>query len=104
MSSPAAPLDDRHDRAPRPPVPQRKLSKPLPPERPRAPCRTVRCGVCGRNIFSHLLLSHLQIAHDEVIYTRTSNGRPRNLWFQPLTTDELRQHRRWPARGASPKR
>lgn len=103
MSNPAAPLDDRHDPARHAQPPRRKLSKHLPPEMPRTACRTVRCSVCGRNIFSHLLLSHLQIAHDEVIYTRTSNGRPRSLWFQPLSPSDLRQHRRWPAR-TTPKR
>jgi hypothetical protein len=95
MSHPAEPLDDRHDPARHAQPPRRKL---LPPELPRATCRTVRCSVCGRNIFSHLLLSHLQIAHDEVIYTRPSNGRPRSLWFQPLSAGDLRQHHRWPRR------
>ena len=62
---------------------RRKLGK-VPPKAPSLlGSRSVTCSLCQRGVFANLLLAHKQEAHGDAIYSRTANGRPRNIWFGP---------------------
>jgi hypothetical protein len=93
MSSTGEPLDDRHDAARPPQHVHRKLGK-LPPADPLLlSSRTVHCNLCGRNVFSRLLLTHKQLVHDDAVYTRTASGHPKGLWSRLPAPSVVRMHR-----------